>query len=222
MTCFRLKISLHLPKFLRSSKHRVKKIDTTDDYVDFYWRFLDSAETQTTELNQLPGISDYQKILRFFLSQEEAEMEDNNVDNDDLEDLKKFKVVPTPEEKRTKITADEDTWRMIPRPDKEEAEPPRRPTDAHKFQDVSRLLSGHRNCCPTCCKRSGGEDDLHYACTDVAGPRPLVVKTATVAAVAAAHSEGQADLSMESSLTGSSSWEVTRKPKIQTRASAWV
>jgi hypothetical protein len=57
------------------------------------------------------------------------------------------------------------------------------------------------------------EDDLHYACADVAGPRQAVI--------AAVSSEQEADLSMDS-LTGSSSWEVTRKPKIRTRASHWV
>ncbi len=100
----------------------------------------------------------------------------------------------------------EDAWMMGP-----EDTNPGVYSEVPRMQDVSRLLSGHRDCCPTCCQRSDGrhrDDVLHYACTDVVGPpRPTM-------ATAAMHSEDQAGQS--------SSWEVTRKPKIRTRASDWI
>jgi hypothetical protein len=247
MTCFRLKISFSLPKFLRGSNRRSgKKIDeNTEDYVDFHWRFLDPAadrETRTTELDQLPGLSDYQKILRFFLSQEEAEAEDRlgseHAGDEDMAMLKS-----------KMMTSDE--WRKRPRCERTTAQMPtsgsgreetvQQNEEDEQFRDVSKFLSGHHDC-PSCCQLPGGGDDLlHYACVDVTGPvrrqrRPSEAATNGVAAstaaaaglrpiaVAARSDSRVSNLSFEKMRGGAaaSGWEVTRRPQIRTRASSWV
>jgi hypothetical protein len=244
MTCFRLKISFSLPKFLRGSnrQNRGKKIDeNTEDYVDFHWRFLDPAadrETRTTELDQLPGLSDYQKILRFFLSQEEAEAEARAGSEDASDEemaMLKSKMMPS------------DEWRRRPRCERTTAPMPlsgraetvRQNEEDEQFRDVSKFLSGHHDC-PSCSQLPGGGDDLlHYACVDVTGPsrqmRPSEAATNGVApataaaglrpiAVAARSDSRVSNLSFEKMRGGAaaSGWEVTRRPQIRTRASSWV
>jgi hypothetical protein len=210
--------------------------------VDFHWRFLDPAdqETRTTELDQLPGLSDYQKILRFFLSQEEAEAEDR-LGSEDASDedvaMLKSKMMPS------------DEWRIRPRCERTTAQMPtsgraetvRQNEEDEQFRDVSKFLSGHHDC-PSCCQLPGGGDDLlHYACVDVTGPvrrqmRPSEAGTNGVAAptttaaglrpiaVAARSDSRVSDLSFEKMRGGAaaSGWEVTRRPQIRTRASSWV
>jgi uncharacterized protein YbdZ (MbtH family) len=248
MTCFRLKISFGLPKFLRSSnrQNRGKKIDeNTEDYVDFHWRFLDPAadrETRTTELDQLPGLSDYQKILRFFLSQEEAEAAEDIAGSEDAGDedmaMLKSKMMPS------------DEWRIRPKcerttaqlPTSGRAETVQQNEEDEQFRDVSKFLSGMHHDCPSCSQLPGGGDDLlHYACVDVTGPirrqmRPSEAATNGVAAPAATAAgfrpiavAGRSDsrvsnLSFEKMRGGAaaSGWEVTRRPQIRTRASSWV
>ncbi len=245
MTCFRLKISFSLPKFLRGSnrQNRGKKIDeNTEDYVDFHWRFLDPAadrETRTTELDQLPGLSDYQKILRFFLSQEEAEVEDRaGLEDASDEDMAMLKS--------KMMTSDE--WRRRPRCERTTAQMPtsgraatvQQNAEDEKFRDVSKFLSGMHHDCPSCCQLPGGGDDLlHYACVDVTGPttrqRPSEAATNGVAPATAAaglrpiaasvRSDSRvSNLSFERMRGGAaaSGWEVTRRPQIRTRASSWV
>jgi hypothetical protein len=247
MTCFRLKISFSLPKFLRGGSNRQKrdkKIDeNTEDYVDFHWRFLDPAadrETRTTELDQLPGLSDYQKILRFFLSQEEAEAEDRAESEDASdEDLAMLK---------SKMMMTSDEWRRRPRCERTTAQMPtsgrtetvEQNEEDEKFRDVSKFLSGHHDC-PSCCQLPGGGDDLlHYACVDVTGPvrqrRPSEAATNGVAAptaaagfrpitAAAARSDSRVSNPSFEKMRGgaaASGWEVTRRPQIRTRASSWV
>ncbi len=245
MTCFRLKISFSLPKFLRGSnkQNRGKKIDeNTEDYVDFHWRFLDPAadrETRTTELDQLPGLSDYQKILRFFLSQEEAEAEDRAGSEDASDEdmaMLKSKMMPS------------DEWRIRPRCERTtaqmttsesgRAEAFQQNEEDEQFRDVSKFLSGMHHDCPSCCQLPGGGDDLlHYACVDVTAPRqrrPSEAATNGVAApttaarlrpiAAAGRSDSRvSNLSFERMRGGAASgWEVTRRPQIRTRASSWV
>jgi hypothetical protein len=245
MTCFRLKISFSLPKFLRGSnrQNRGKKIDeNTEDYVDFHWRFLDPAadrETRTTELDQLPGLSDYQKILRFFLSQEEAEAEARAGSEDACdEDMAMLK---------SKMMMTSDAWRRRPRCERTTAQMPlsgraanvQQNEEDEKFRDVSKFLSGHHDC-PSCCQLPGGGDDLlHYACVDVTGTvrqrRPSEAASNGVAApttaaaclrpiaVAARSDSRVSNLSFEKMRGGAASgWEITRRPQIRTRASSWV
>jgi hypothetical protein len=247
MTCFRLKISFSLPKFLRGSNRRSgKKIDeNTEDYVDFHWRFLDPAadrETRTTELDQLPGLSDYQKILRFFLSQEEAEAEDRvgseDASDEDMAMLKSKMMMPSDEWRRRPRC--ERTTAQMPTSGSGRAEAFHQNEEDEKFRDVSKFLSGHHDC-PSCSQLPGGGDDLlHYACVDVTGPatrqmRPSGTATNGVAASTAAaglrpiaasvRSDSRvSSLSFEKMRGGAaaSGWEVTRRPQIRTRASSWV
>jgi hypothetical protein len=80
---FKLKFSFRLPGFFRrrrsSSKADVirgeSKLDNSgggDSFLDYYRTYWASSQTLATDLEELPGISDTAKILRFLLSEDGA------------------------------------------------------------------------------------------------------------------------------------------------------
>jgi hypothetical protein len=96
MTGLKLKFSLKLPRFLRPRRRRHDQHlndsgATVDNYLDYYHTYVRPATTvamtTATELDDLPGISDTAKILRFLLSGEEDEeggVGTNNISYDDI------------------------------------------------------------------------------------------------------------------------------------------
>jgi hypothetical protein len=82
---FKLKFSFRLPSFFRRRRHRGSSPPATadiirddsklnngggDSYLDYYRTYWSSSHTLATDLENLPGVSDTAKILRFLLSGE--------------------------------------------------------------------------------------------------------------------------------------------------------
>ena len=168
-----------LSKLLRKKKE--KHIDEFADYTDFYWMFLENIETKTTQNEDLPGFSEYHKMLKTFLKAQpiydQVEEDVVDVEHDDYSYVKVTNWLKSQE------SADQHK------------------ADEVKFSDVHSFIDHHLS-------EECTDQGLHYACVDVTAYNPEV--------------SPEVNTSFESSSTNTSTWEVTRKPKVKQHSSLWV
>ena len=188
MSCIGTKFLDTFTKLFGMKKRGKDKLEDISDYADYYWRFINNnLETSTTEQEDLPGFSDYHKMLKKFLKSQPIYDEVYNDVNEDQEDVYS-------QDKYSKV--------------REWLEGVEERRGVEKFSDVHNFLDSQN------CQHCKEEDTMHYACVDVTGMSSEVRRPTS-----------EVNLSFES--TGSSSWEVTKKPRSRlhsrsSRASNWI
>ena len=143
-----IKMSCISNKFLNSfakmfgMKTKKAKLEEISDYADFYWQFMSNgAETDTTGAEDLPGFTDYHKMLKRFLASQPI-----------------YDEVCKEEESELYV---QDSYVRV----REWLEGVEGRRGEEKFSDVHNFLHDSQANCQHCVE----EDTMHYACVDVTG-----------------------------------------------------
>ena len=65
MACFGSKLLDGISKLF--GKKKAKSLEGISDYADFYWEFMKTGDVNATGYDDLPGFSDYHKMLKLFI-----------------------------------------------------------------------------------------------------------------------------------------------------------
>ena len=137
MACFGTKLLDGISKLF--GRKKAKSLEGISDYADFYWEFMKTGDVNATSYDDLPGFSDYHKMLKLFIQSQ------NIYDELDSEKVEKVEEMEKEEKVMKWLESQEASYSDV----------------KHKFSDVKNWLDAHS--CEHC------EDDLHYACVDVTG-----------------------------------------------------
>ena len=121
-------------------KKNEKNIDEFADYTNFYWTILENIETKTTQNEDLPGFSEYHKMLKTFLKAQPIydQVEEDVVD------------VEHADYSYVKVT----NWL------KSQESAGQHKAEEVKFSDVHSFIDHHLS-------EECTDQGLHYACVDV-------------------------------------------------------
>ena len=215
--------------------------DDLADFADFYWKYLGNLEVQTTECNDLPGFSDYHKMLKSFIKAQ-ANGPDTDANSPkpppaeveaDYSYIKVVNWLKSQEEHQQQLQQQHHNQQPAPIA-----------IGQHRFSGVQQWLDHHN--CEDC---DDHNNDVHYACVDIherssqttaamtvvepssqrrrqsnasAASRAVSTTTSTAADSNTKSLYSSSWQPVRSGSISSSSWEVTRKPRITSCPSNWV